>query len=196
MLVGVTVQAVRDRLRDGRRLASVPRGFWGMTLGHVGIAVFAVGVTLTSLYSTEKDIRLAPGETYDLAGYHFAFHGVTGREGPNYHADRGHVTVTHEDELVAEMWPEKRVYRAQPMPMTEAAIDAGVTRDLFVALGEPLGADGAWALRIYHKPFVRWIWFGGVLMVLGGLVSATDRRYRVQASREAALAKGAVGVAS
>jgi cytochrome c-type biogenesis protein CcmF len=195
-VLGVTVQSVRDRLRDGRRLASVPRGFWGMTLGHVGIAVFAVGVTLTSLYSIEKDIRLAPGETYDLHGYHFAFHGVTGREGPNYHADRGHVTVTRDGRQVAEMWPEKRVYRAQPMPMTEAAIDAGITRDLFVALGEPLGSDGAWALRIYHKPFVRWIWFGGVLMVLAGLISATDRRYRLQSRRESAFEGRTAGVVS
>jgi cytochrome c-type biogenesis protein CcmF len=194
-VLGVTVQAVRDRLRDGRQLASVPRGFWGMTLGHLGIAVFAVGVTLTSLYSVEKDIRLAPGQTYNLDGYAFAFQGVTGREGPNYHADRGHVIVTRDGKPVADMWPEKRVYRARPMPMTEAAIDAGLTRDLFVALGEPLGNDGAWALRIYHKPFVRWIWLGGVLMVLGGLVSASDRRYRLQARREAAV-QGNAGVAS
>ncbi len=154
-VLGVTVQSVRDRFRDGRKLASVPRGFWGMTLGHVGIAVFAIGVTLTSLYSTEKDIRLAPGETYRMAGFDYEFHGVEGRDGPNYHADRGHMTVTRDGELVGEMWPEKRIYRAQPMPMTEAAIDAGIFRDLFVALGEPLGDDGAWALRIYHKPFVR-----------------------------------------
>lgn len=195
-VLGVTVQAVRERLSDGRSVASVPRGFWGMTLGHIGIAVFAVGVTLTSLYSTEKDIRLAPGDRYEMAGYEFAFHGVEGRDGPNYHADRGHVTVTENDKLVAEMWPEKRVYRAQPMPMTEAAIDAGIFRDLFVALGEPLGNDGAWALRVYHKPFVRWIWLGGVLMVLAGLVSATDPRYRLQARRDAALAKGALGATS
>jgi cytochrome c-type biogenesis protein CcmF len=195
-IAGVTVQSVRDRLSNGRKLASVPRGFWGMTLGHIGIAVFAVGVTLTSLYSTEKDIRLAPGESYDLAGYHFYFYGVEGRDGPNYHADRGHVTVTYEGEEIADLWPEKRVYRAQPMPMTEAAIDAGLTRDLFVALGEPLGEDGAWALRVYHKPFVRWIWLGGLLMTIGGLVSATDRRYRLQARREASLDKRVAGAAS
>jgi cytochrome c-type biogenesis protein CcmF len=194
-VLAVTVQSVRERLKDGRRLASIPRSFWGMTLGHVGIAVFAIGVTLTSLYSTEKDIRLAPGEDYEMAGYSFAFHGVARQPGPNYTANRGHVTVSRDSELVAELWPEKRVYKAQPMPMTEAGIDAGLTRDLFVALGEPIGSDGAWAVRVYHKPFVRWIWLGGVIMALGALVSATDRRYRLQAKREAKVTGAVEGAA-
>ncbi len=186
-IVLTTVQGIRERLRDGRRLLSVPRGFWGMSLAHLGVAVFAIGVSLTAIYSTEKDVRLAPGDVYEMAGYQFHFDGVKEGTGPNYRLSRGHITVTRGEQLVAELYPEKRVYFSQPMPMTEAAIDAGLFRDLFVALGEPIGSDGAWAVRIYHKPFVRWIWLGGLFMGLGGLLAASDRRYRLQARRAARL---------
>ena len=186
----VTAKGIQDRLAGGRSLASIPRGYWGMALGHLGVAVFTVGVTLASQYSVEKDVKLMPGESYELAGYSFNFLGVTSTTGPNYRANRGHVTVTRNGDEVANLWPEKRIYNAQPMPMTEAGIDAGLTRDLFVALGEPLGSGGAWALRVYHKPFLRWIWLGCVIMAVGGLVSVTDRRYRVQARRAAKLPAG------
>ena len=181
-VLGSTVAAILDRLRPHYNLRHVPRGFWGMVLGHLGMAVFIVGVTLTSLYSTEKDIRLAPGEAYELGGYRFEFHSVETSKGPNYNAYRGHLTATQDGEPVAEMHPEKRIYFVQTMPMTEAAIDPGLTRDLFVALGEDLG-KGAWSLRIYHKPFVRWLWLGGLLMAIGGGLAATDRRYRTLARR-------------
>jgi cytochrome c-type biogenesis protein CcmF len=172
-----TVVAIRERLVSQQNWRNIPRGFWGMITGHLGIAVFIVGVTLTSWYSTEKDLRLAPGETYEMGGYRFEFQGVEVTEGPNYTAFRGNLLATRDGELVAEMHPEKRIYRVQTMPMTEAAIDPGLTRDLFVALGEDLG-NGAWSLRLYHKPFVRWLWLGGLLMALGGGIAATDRRYR------------------
>ncbi|MDD2761524.1 MAG: cytochrome c-type biogenesis CcmF C-terminal domain-containing protein, partial [Methylomonas sp.] len=94
-------------------------------------------------------------------------------------AQQGYLTVTRDGKTVAELHPQKRVYRVQTMPMTEAAIDAGIFRDLFVAIGEPLGEQGAWALRVYYKSFIRWIWFGGVLMAFGGLLGAMDRRYRI-----------------
>jgi cytochrome c-type biogenesis protein CcmF len=188
----VTLKGIQERLAGGRRLGSIPRGYWGMVLGHLGVAVFTVGVTLVSLYDVEKDIKLAPGESFEMSGYTFTFLGVSGIDGPNYHADRGHVLVTKDGREVADMWPEKRIYLAQrSMPMTEAGIDAGLTRDLFVALGEPLGGEGAWALRIYHKPFIRWIWLGCIIMAVGGVVSATDRRYRLQARREAKVPAGA-----
>jgi cytochrome c-type biogenesis protein CcmF len=156
-----------------------------MTTAHFGIAVFIVGVTLVSTYSEEKDIRLAPNESLHLAGYDFLFHGVKAAEGVNYTANQGHFTVTKNQELVAELHPQKRVYNASGMPMTEAGIDAGITRDLFVALGEPLGDDGAWALRIYYKPFVRWIWIGGLFMAFGGLLAVFDKRYRREIKAEA-----------
>jgi cytochrome c-type biogenesis protein CcmF len=177
-----TIAAVRERLGSQRNWRNVPRGFWGMVLGHTGIAVFIVGVTLTSLYSTEKDVRLTPGETYEMGGYSFEFRGVKTTQGPNYTAYRGDLVARQGNQVIAEMHPEKRIYLVQTMPMTEAAIDAGLTRDLFVALGEDLG-KGAWSLRIYHKPFVRWLWLAGLIMAIGAGLAATDRRYRTLARR-------------
>ena len=188
-----TIVAIRERLATGRSWRQIPRGFWGMVLGHVGLAVFIVGVTLTSLYSTEKDVRLTPGETYAMGGYEFEFLGVQQTRGPNYTAYRGNLVARKDGEKVADMRPEKRIYLVQTMPMTEAAIDPGLTRDLFVALGEDLG-KGAWSLRIYHKPFVRWLWLGGLLMAIGGGLAATDRRYRNLARRSSAAKAGAEGV--
>ncbi len=181
-VAGSTLAAIRERLGPHRNWRHIPRGFWGMVLGHTGIAVFIVGVTLTSLYSTEKDVRLAPGDSYEMGGYSFAFSGVDVTKGPNYTAYRGNLVASKDGREIAEMHPEKRIYLVQTMPMTEAAIDPGLTRDLFVALGEDLG-DGSWSLRIYHKPFVRWLWLAGLLMAIGGGVAATDRRYRTLARR-------------
>jgi len=176
------LQGIRLRLMNKgytyASIKSVPRSFFGMSIAHIGVAVFIVGITLTSIYSEEKDVRMIPGEKYLLNGYSFEFKGVRSTQGPNYHAEKGHLTVSKDNQLVATMYPEKRVYRVQRSPMTEAAIDAGLTRDLFIALGEPRGADGAWSLRLYVKPFIRWIWFGTLIMALGGLLAATDRRYR------------------
>ncbi len=177
-------------------LATVPRGFWGMTLGHVGVGVFIVGITLTSLYSTEEDVRLAPGQSYTMNGFTFTFEGVTHTEGPNFVADQGTVVITRDGETIATLHPQKRIYRVQRMPMTEAGIDAGLKRDLFVALGEPLGQDGSWSLRLYVKPYIRWIWLGALIMAFGGLLAATDRRYRMARRAEAKLPAGAAaGVA-
>ena len=173
---------IYDRLRNKTdkfaALIQQPLSIWAMTTAHLGIAVFIVGITLTSTYSEEKDIRLAPNESLHLAGYDFLFHGVKPIEGVNYDANQGHFTVMKNQELVAELYPQKRIYRASGMPMTEAGIDASITHDLFVALGEPLGNDGAWALRIYYKPFVRWIWMGGLFMAFGGVLAVMDKRYR------------------
>jgi len=159
-------------------LKEIPNGFYGMTVAHIGVAVFIVGITLTSLYSQEKDVRLEPGQKYQLADYEFEFKGVVQNQGANYTASEGLVVVTRGGEIIQEMKPQKRIYRVQKMPMTEAAIDAGVSRDLFVALGEPLDAKGAWSVRLYVKPFIRWIWIGAVIMSLGGLLAVADRRYR------------------
>ncbi len=174
--------AVQERLRNrslANALRSTPAGFYGMLLGHLGIAVFIVGVSLTSLYNQEKDLRMAPGDTYSVAGYEFTFHGVRRYNVNNYVATRGGFSVRSESgNYRVDLFPEKRTYRVQQSPMTEAAIDAGLTRDLFIALGEPLDDQGAWAVRIYYKPFIRWIWLGAIIMAIGGLFAASDRRYR------------------
>ena len=176
------LQLWRDRFRHSglsvTAILGAPLGFHGMTLAHIGMAVFIVGVSLTTSYSQEKDVRLLPGEAYELGGYSFRFDGASHVRGPNFDADQGAVSVFHDGQRVADLRPQKRVYFAQRNPMTEAAIDAGLSRDLFVAMGEPLGEQGGWSLRLYHKPFVRWIWLGAIFMALGGLLAAGDKRYR------------------
>ena len=123
-------------------------------------------------------VRLAPGETITVNGYAFRFDGVKDHQGPNYVAQRGTLEVSH-DGFVEVLHPEKRIYRVQQNPMTEAAISGNAFRDLYVALGEPLDA-GAWAVRIYHKPMIRWVWFGALMMAFGGLLSILDKRYRLK----------------
>jgi len=157
----------------------------GMILAHSGLAVFLAGVLVTEATGIEKDLRFAPGQTVEVGPLAFRFEGVRRVEGPNWTADAGRLTVTREDRQVAVLEPQKRQYRRGQV-QTESAIDPGLFRDLYVALGEPVGNDGAWAIRVYLKPFVRWIWLGGLLMMAGGFVAAADRRFRVLARREAA----------
>jgi cytochrome c-type biogenesis protein CcmF len=173
------VQRAAGRGSAWQRLKSVPRAFYGMSLAHLGVAVFITGITLTSIYSIENDVKMEPGGEVELAGYRFRLDAVRKFTGPNFRADEGAFSVFRNGERIAVLEPQKRVYRVQQSPMTEAAIDAGLFRDLFVALGEPLGSQGAWSVRIYHKPFIRWIWLGAVFMALGGLVASTDKRYRL-----------------
>jgi cytochrome c-type biogenesis protein CcmF len=161
-----------------------------MVLGHIGIAVFVIGVALSSNYSQEKDIRLDPGQSYNLNGYDFLFQGAREVKAANYVAAQGVVEVSRDGRQVTTLHPEKRNYKSG-MPMTEAGIDAGLWRDLFVALGEPLEDSGAWSIRVYHKPFIRWIWLGGLLMSLGGLLAAMDRRYFRLARKARLAAEGA-----
>ncbi|MFA9421343.1 MAG: heme lyase CcmF/NrfE family subunit [Gammaproteobacteria bacterium] len=176
------VLAIGERFRNRTfmsALRSTPGGFYGMIFGHLGIGVFIIGITLTSLYNQEKDLRMAPGDVYSVAGYQFLFKGVKDYKVENYVATRGSFEVTSENgQFAVDMFPEKRIYPVQQSPMTEAAIDAGLARDLFIALGEPLDDKGAWAVRIYYKPFIRWIWLGAIIMAIGGLFAASDRRYR------------------
>ena len=150
----------------------------GMTLAHAGVAVFIVGALLTEGLSLQRELAVTVGERVELGGYSFRFDGVQHSVGPNYDADRGTVTVFDGDKQLTVMHPEKRTYASGGQVMTEAAIDGGITRDLYVALGEPLGGD-AWAVRVHIKPFVRWIWAGALLMMLGGFVTAADKRFRV-----------------
>lgn len=161
-------------------LKKLTRSYWGMQLAHLGLLVLVLGVAFTTSYSVEKDVRLAPGESITVNDYTFRFEGVADHQGPNYVAQRGTLTVSH-DGFVETLHPEKRIYRVQQNPMTEAAISGNAFRDLYVALGEPLDA-GAWAVRIYHKPMIRWIWFGALTMALGALLSMLDKRYRLKAA--------------
>ncbi len=160
-----------------------PRSFFGMHTAHVGIAVFVVGVTMVNGYQAEKDVKMEIGDTVSVGGYTFRFNGVRQEKGPNYVALVGDVDLLKGDQAIRKMNPEKRNYVSSSMPMTEAAIDTGFTRDVYVSLGEPIDKarpDAAWAVRVYYKPFVDWIWGGCVLMALGGLLAMTDRRYRIK----------------
>jgi cytochrome c-type biogenesis protein CcmF len=178
-----------------QRLISIPAGFYGMTVAHLGISVFVIGITFTSIYTIERDVRMEPGDRLEMSGYTFEFNGVTETQGPNYLALEGKFTVSVDGEQVAILRPQKREYLVQKMPMTEAAIDAGLSRDLFVAIGEPLGDEGAWSLRIHYKSFIRWIWLGAIFMGLGGLIATTDKRYRKPNRNQQAVAaeKGVSG---
>jgi len=174
----------RDLLHRVRNASSFVQGlkrltpsYYAMQLAHVGVAVTAVGISLTSLYSMERDLRMAPGDSIQLAGYDFRFDGSERYNGPNYTADKGTVVVLSEGQELHRMYPEKRRYLAMGSVMTEAGIDPGLFRDLYIAMGEPL-ADNAWALRVQVKPFVRWIWLGAIFMSLGAFLALWDKRYR------------------
>ncbi len=157
----------------------LPRGELAMSLAHIGVGVFVIGVSMTETISTEKHLAMNPGDQADIAGYAFEFRGTEVLRGPNWVADQGHFIVRSGERIVAQLYPQKRHYRAGGDIMTESAIDPGITRDLYISLGEPLDDQGRrWAVRIYHKPFVRWIWLGALLIAFGGLLAATDRRYR------------------
>jgi cytochrome c-type biogenesis protein CcmF len=149
--------------------------------------VFIVGVTLVKGYETERDVRMAVGDTVKVGSYTFRFDGVRDVPGPNYSASRASVDVAKDGKSIETLHPEKRIYFAQQMPMTEAAIDSGFLGDIYVSLGDPVG-DGSWAVRVYDKPFIIWIWFGCILMAFGGFLALSDRRYRVRDAHAAAAA--------
>ena len=172
---------VLQRARLG--VARVPLSYWGMVLGHLGFVVSLFGIALTAVLSVEKDLRMAPGQSEAVSGIRITFDGVSGRQGPNFVADRGTFLIEEGDQRYT-LHPEKRRYTTRDMVMTEAAIDAGFLRDVYVSLGEPISA-GAWAVRLQVKPFVRWIWFGGLMMMAGGLVAVADVRYRRLRQRDA-----------
>lgn len=156
---------------------SLSRSFVGMSVAHLGFAASIVGVTVTTVYGQDRDVAVTVGETTKLGAYEFRLDDLRELDGPNYQATEGTVSIFENGELVTTLHPQKRIYLVQKSPMTEAGIDAGLFRDLFVAMGEPLG-DNTWSLRIQFKPFVRWIWMGGLLMALGGTIAISDRRYR------------------
>jgi cytochrome c-type biogenesis protein CcmF len=158
-------------------LSKLPKSYWAMQIAHAGVVISMIGIALVATYSEERDIRMQPGDTVSIAEYTFEFKGASRLTGPNYNGDVAQIVVHKNDEFFATMRPEKRLYTARGSMMTEADIDAGIFADVFVALGEPL-AGGAWAVRLQYKPFMRWVWFGGLMMMIAGLLTAFDRRYR------------------
>ncbi|MDE0308218.1 MAG: heme lyase CcmF/NrfE family subunit [Acidiferrobacterales bacterium] len=177
---------VRNRPNKISALLRQPRGIWGMSIAHFGIAVFVVGVTMVSLYETEQDLKMVPGDSYELGGVDFKFVGVGQIPIANYISSMGTVEASRDGRHIVTLHPEKRFYPIQPEPLTEAGIRPGLFEDLYVSLGEPLGDEGSWSVRIHVKPFVRWIWAGAILMSLGALLALADQRFRVQRRRSAA----------
>jgi cytochrome c-type biogenesis protein CcmF len=185
---------IRERIRHVgggllERMRVQGRAYWGMQLAHLGVAAFIIGVTMVKGYEVERDVRMEIGDTVAVGSYVFKFEGAKEINGPNYRGARGSVEVTKDGKFATRLHPEKRIYHVQQMPMTEAAIDTSIVGDIYVSLGEPV-ANGAWSVRVYHKPFVTWIWGGCVLMALGGLVALSDRRYRLLARRDETVLAG------
>jgi cytochrome c-type biogenesis protein CcmF len=193
--VWVCASALLDPVRKlvFRTGAPLTRGHLGMCLAHFGVGVFILGATMASAYNLEVDVSAKPGDTVKAGGYEFVFRGMRRVQGPNFVADEGEFELRRGGSLLTVLRPQKRVYRVQQNPMTEAAIDSKPTRDVFLALGEPLG-DNAWSLRIQVKPMISFLWFGSGLMALGGILAITDRRYR-QLRQKQAVQVEAVGAA-
>ena len=150
--------------------------------------MFTLGVTIVSAFTVEADLSVRQGETVEVAGYNFKLNNLSNVQGPNYQALEGEIEIRRNGEFVAELRPQKRTYLVQQSPMTEAGIDAGWNRDLFVALGDPLG-NNAWSMRLQYKPLIRFIWLGALIMAFGGLIAASDRRYRLKATARERSAK-------
>jgi cytochrome c-type biogenesis protein CcmF len=171
-----TVQQVLERVgKPGR----IPTSFWGQHIAHFGMAVLVIGITGVKCYEVERDVRMQIGDVVTIAPYTFRLNSLDEVRGPNYKAVRADVQVLRDDKVIEILQPEKRRYFSSAMAMTEAGIDSGLMRDLYVSLGEPLDdARTEWSMRVYYKPFVPWLWGGVLLMVLGGVLAALDRRYR------------------
>ncbi len=198
IFIGTTSQLLQ-RLRHApsgtslfKRIASQPRSYWGMLVAHAGIGVFVVGVTMVNGLDAANDVSMRIGDTTSIGEYTFHFTDLQEIKGPNFIAARGTFEVTYGGKKIATMVPEKRHYTVQNMPMTEAAIDRGFTRDLYVSLGEATSQD-TWVVRVQHKPFVGWIWAGCLIMAFGGFLAASDRRYRMAARKRQQAVQEAVG---
>jgi cytochrome c-type biogenesis protein CcmF len=171
-----TAQQVLERVGKPGRIGA---SFWGQHIAHLGMAVLVIGITGVKCYEVERDVRMRIGDVVTIAPYTFRLNSLDEVRGPNYKAVRADVQVLRNDKIIEILQPEKRRYFSSAMAMTEAGIDSGFMRDLYVSLGEPLDdARTEWSMRVYYKPFVPWLWGGVLLMVLGGVFAALDRRYR------------------
>ncbi|RTE86113.1 MULTISPECIES: heme lyase CcmF/NrfE family subunit [Gammaproteobacteria] len=193
-IVASTVQELRQRVakRENKpeALVKLGRSHWGMVLGHLGFAVAIIGIALVQNYEVERTVRMSPGDTFAESGYEFRFTELGERQGPNFVSEVATFEITRNGRLIDTVDSEKRFYTIQRQVMTQTALQVNPFRDLYIAMGEELN-DGSWAVRIHIKPFVRWIWMGGVIMALGGLLSASDKRYRLKKKSVGASAQGA-----
>jgi len=181
-LVLTAAKDVFNHLKE-KQIASISLGHLGMAIAHIGVAISVVGITMVSIYEIETNVKLSPGERIDIASYSIEFSGTKNIDGPNYTAIQGQMKVYEDGKLVAKLLPEQRSYRVQTMGMTEAGIDSNLFRDLYAALGDPLG-ENAWSIRLYYKPFIIWIWLGGFFMAIGGCFSIVGKRARSLARPE------------
>ncbi len=195
-IVATVIQNIWSRLRIGagelnlfERVKALPRGYYGMHLAHVGVAVFVAGITVVTGYQTEKDVKMQIGDKVSAGGYEFRLDNISQLQGPNYQAVRADVSVTKGGELVTLMHPEKRAFSAAQNVTSETAIDRSIFRDLYLSLGDQV-EGGGWTVRVYHKPLVNWIWLGALIMAIGGAFAITDKRYALQAQKEREAAKG------
>jgi len=180
----VTLAVLKDLINQGSRaetwsISAIPLNHFGMAVAHMGIAVTIVGVTMVSSYEMEFNVKMAPGEQVDIADYTIEYSGNKNVVGPNYSAIQGQFNILDDGEFVGLLQPEQRTYTVQTMGMTEAGIDSSLFRDIYVALGDPLG-DNAWSVRLYYKPFIVWIWLGAIFMAIGGVMAILSKRYRKQ----------------
>jgi len=180
---------LQQRLRHSQSLLQglrrTPRGWYGMILAHIGLGFTVVGIALSSVYSQEQDVHMVKGDDRTLGEYRFELVDVERVTGPNYQADRGTIRIYKNENELMTLHPEKRIYNVRKNVMTEAAIHSNLLRDLYVSLGEQRNiSTGAWSVRLYYKPFILWIWLGGFVMVLGGLLAVTDKRYRLEVKQE------------
>ena len=174
------IQPIRS-LRRAKGMPGMTRSVFGMSVAHFGVGLFTLGVTIVSAFTVEADLSLSPGQKVEVAGYEFELRNLKNVQGPNYQALEGEIDIRKDGVFIGQVRPQKRTYLVQQSPMTEAGIMASWNRDLFVALGDPLGND-AWSVRLQYKPMIRLIWLGALVMALGGIIAASDRRYRVNAT--------------
>ena len=195
VIANITTRVSISGVKGGtwEKLAAMPRSYFGHNIAHFGVAITIIGITCVSNYESEQDVRMEIGDTLESGPYVFRFDGAKNIQGPNYQSSMGQIFVTKDGKPETVLHPEKRLYNVQRMPMTEAGIDTGLFRDLYVSLGEPLDR-GAWSVRVYYKPFVDWIWAGAVFMAFGGFLAVSDRRYRLAARKStSAVADNVVG---
>jgi cytochrome c-type biogenesis protein CcmF len=178
--------AFKERVKTAGQLSNLPRAFWGMHMAHLGLAIGVAGITMVVNYEQELDVRMNVGEQAQMAGYTLTFMGVQQYAGANFEATRGTVIVKEDGAKQFTLYPEKRVYNRSGSVMTEAAVRPSLFSDLYVSLGEPLNTElTTWAVRLYYKPFINWLWVGALFMVVGGFLAASDRRYRIGAKARA-----------
>jgi cytochrome c-type biogenesis protein CcmF len=185
---GATLQQVPHRARQ------IPLAMWGMLAAHLGVAVFSFGVAMVNTYQAERDVKMGPGDSTSLGGYTFRMTELKQRQGPNFVAMQGSIELSQDGKVLALLKPEKRIYRVQQNPMTEAAVDSNLMRDLYISMGEQL-PTGEWIVRVQVKPFIVWIWGGCLMMMAGGVLAISDRRYRVRQGSSARVGASLEGTA-